>query len=146
LSFGYYIKWDIPNTDSSSHAYGMGGAMTAGHPSSLTLRLAPTGSTMDVDMAGGASKSTVVIGKGTASTTYWVTGKWITGGTLAMSFYSGCPGACVLVGSNTIADSANTYPATSFLLGMASGTQAVGDHIWWRNFKMCPGAAYPCLP
>jgi hypothetical protein len=145
LSYGYYIEWDIPKTDPSSHAYGLGGAMT-GHPSSLMLRLAPTGATMDVDMVGGASGSTVEMGTGSPLTTYWVTGKWITGGTLSMSYYSGCPSACSLLGSKTIADTSNTYPATSFLLGVASGTQATGDHIWWRNFKMCPGATYPCLP
>jgi hypothetical protein len=145
LSFGYYVEWDIPNTDSSSHSYGLGGANT-GQASTLSLRLVPTGSTMGVAMAGGASRSTEVMGTGKASTTYWVTGKWITGGTLAMSYYTGCPGACTLVGSNTISDSSNTYPATSFELGLVSGNQAVGDHIWWRNFKMCPGTAYPCLP
>ena len=145
LSFGYYLEWDIPKTDSSSHAYGLGGAST-GHASTLTLRLAPTGSTMDVEMVGGASGSTEIMGTGSPSTTYWVTGRWLTGGALAMSYYSGCPGACTLVGSNTISDSSNTYPATTFQLGLVSGTQAAGDHIWWRNFKMCPGATYPCLP
>jgi hypothetical protein len=145
LSFGYYVEWDIPKTDSSSHAYELGGVRT-GHASTLMLRLAPTGSTMNVEMVGGASGSTEVMGTGSASTTYWVTGKWITGGTLAMSYYSGCPFSCTLVGSNTIPDTSNTYPANAFLLGLVSGSQAAGDHVWWRNFKMCPGATYPCLP
>jgi len=145
LSFGYYLEWSIPNNDTDTHSYGLGGAMT-GKASSLTLRLVPTGSTMDVDMVGGASQSVVKMGTGSASTTYWVTGSWTTAGTLEMSYYTGCPSACTRVGSGTISDPSNPYPVDAFLLGLASGTQASGDHIWWRNFKMCPNETYPCLP
>jgi hypothetical protein len=145
LSFGYYLQWDIPNTDSSSHSYGLGGAGT-GHASTLALRLAPTGSRMELEMVGGANGTTIPMGTGNPSTTYWVTGNWTTGGTLSMSYYSGCPGACSLVGSSSVSDASNVYPAAFFALGLISGTQAAGDHIWWRNFKMCPAATYPCLP
>lgn len=145
LSFGYYLQWDIPNTDSNTHEYGLGGIIT-GHASTLGVELTPTGTVMDVNMTGGTGSSTVLLGVGNTSTTYWVTGNWIQGGTLAESFYSGCPGACSLVGSNTIVDTLNIFPAIEFKLGQTSGTPATGDHIWWRNFKMCPNATYPCLP
>jgi hypothetical protein len=47
------------------------------------------------------------------------------------------------VGSKTIADT-GTNPVTSFLIGSNNGTQASGDHIYWRNVKWC--ASYPCMP
>ena len=97
-------------------------------------------------MLGGVNYTTEILGTGAPKTTYWITGKWVTAGTLSMSYYTGCPSACTLEGSKTISDTANTYPLTSFILGLVSGTQASGDHIWWRNFKMCLAAAYPCLP
>lgn len=145
LSFGYYLEWTIPNTDSNSHSYNLGGINT-GSTSGLDLVLAPTGTSMNVDMLGGPSNTTAVLGTGTASTTYWVTAKWAMGGTLSMSFYSGCPSSCTLVGSNTVSDSGNTNPAISYKIGSLSGSQASGDDVWWRNFKVCAGATYPCLP
>lgn len=147
LSWGYYLQWDIPSTDSSSHKYVLGGAKGTGD--ALLTALIPTGNTMNLSMVGGTSATTVALGAASPNTAYWVTGQFIEGGKLSMAFYKGCPTpssptqACTLVGSNTITDT-GTNPVTSFLIGSNNGTQASGDHIWWRNVKWC--SSYPCMP
>jgi hypothetical protein len=147
LSWGYYLQWDIPSNDLSSHKYVLGGAKATGDQ--LLTALVPTGAEMNVSMVGGPGATTVALGIGSPNTAYWVTGQFIQGGTLSMAMYKGCPTpsnptqACTLVGSKTIADT-GTNPVTSFLIGSNNGTQASGDHIYWRNVKWC--ASYPCMP
>ena len=149
LSWGYYLQWDIPSNDLSTHKYVLGGARTTNDD--LLTVLQPTGNTMNMAMVGGTpTATTVTLGSVTPNTPYWVTGQFIKGGKLSMAFYKGCPTtanptqACTLVGQGTISDPSNTNLITTFFIGSTTGAQASGDHIWWRNVKWC--SSYPCMP
>jgi hypothetical protein len=148
LSWGYYLQWDIPSNDLSSHDYVLGGAKTVGADLLLTA-LKPTGNAMTVQLVGGTTPTVVTLGTASPNTAYWVTGQFITGGKLSMAFYKGCPTpanptqACTLVGSGTATDT-GINPVTTFHIGSNNGAQASGDHIYWRNVKWC--SSYPCMP
>jgi hypothetical protein len=147
LSWGYYLQWDIPSNDLSSHEYVLGGAK--GLDDRLLAALIPTGNTMTVGMVGGTTPTTLKLGVANPNTPYWMTGQYVKGGKLSMAFYKGCPTtaspeqACTLVGSGTIEENGD-YPVTSFLIGTNNGAQASGHHIYWRNVKWC--SSYPCMP
>jgi len=149
LSWGYYLQWDIPSNDLSSHKYVLGGARTTNDD--LLTALLPTGNTMNLAMVGGTpTQTTVTLGSVSPNTPYWVTGQFVKGGKLSMAYYQGCPTtanptqACTLVGTNTISDPSNVNLITTFFIGSTTGAQASGDHIWWRNVKWC--SSYPCMP
>jgi hypothetical protein len=142
LSWGYYLEWTIPNTDTSTNSYILGGAQAG--TDYLYLELKPNGTTMTAEMTGYGG-ATTSLGTVSSSTAYWVTEQFNEGGTDSAAIYSGCPGACTLVGSNTITDSGST-PISFYYIGSTSGTQSSGYDIWWRNVKFCPNNTYPCMP
>ena len=61
-----------------------------------------------------------------------------------MCYAGGGVGNLDVSNSDTTAFKDTTNPVTSFLIGSNNGTQASGDHIWWRNVKWC--SSYPCMP
>jgi hypothetical protein len=149
LTWGYYLQWDIPSNDLSSHKYVLGGARTTNDE--LVTELVPTGNAMNLAMFGGTpTPTTVTLGTVSPNTAYWVTGQFTKGGKLLMAFYKGCPTpanptqVCTLAGDGTIQDPSNANAVTTFFIGSTAGTQASGDHIWWRNVKWC--TTFPCLP
>lgn len=149
LSWGYYLQWDIPSNDLSTHKYVLGGARTTNDQ--LMTEIVPTGNTTNLAMVGGTpTATTVTLASVSPNTPYWVTGQFIKGGKLSMAVYKGCPTpsstmqACTLVGSGTISDPSNANLITTFFIGSSGGAQASGDHIWWRNVKWC--SSYPCMP
>jgi hypothetical protein len=145
LAFGYYVEWNIPNTDSTSHTYEAAGIYATTSTDVVGLELVPNGTNMNIDLAS-TGNSLSNAGTGTASTVYWVTEQYSAGGTDKLAFYTGCPSACTSAGSTSVTDTVSSVSFVSVFLGSYpnGGTQATGDDIWFRNMKFC--SAYPCLP
>jgi len=145
INFGGYIQFNIPQNDSNTHSYIPFGIYSTTNTSLFSLELIPSGTAISAQIIS-TSNSNVTLGNMGTNTTYWVTGSYNPGGTDSMSFYSGCPGACTLVGNGTIPDQVPSTTYQSLFMGSYNnyGTQASGDDIWFRNIKLC--ANYPCLP
>lgn len=143
VSLGLWVEWNIPNNDSSGHAYSMVTIQNGGGADYAVIQLQPSGTVMQVRLeckTGVSSNFTV-----TTSTLYWMTMNVVnSSGTDTLKIYNSS-GSLQSTLTCSAESGANTF--SNFGVGPSGAeSEASGDHIWFDDIEISLIGVYPLGP
>lgn len=143
MSVGFWMKWDIADTDLLTNAYSMLSVTDGGGADYANIQLQPTGTTMTMrlECKSGLSSNLTV----TTNTTYWVTwSRTTSSGTDNFRVYD--TSGSQLISSSCAAQS-GSHPANLVIVGNTGAeSMTSGKHIWFDDLVIDVSGTFPILP